>query len=68
MKVTERFTRKGNALYYNWTVDDPDVLAESWTTDMTVKILNPDPKFRMNEPSECDPLPGIPEVDPYNRG
>ncbi len=68
MKVTERFTRKGNALYYNWTVDDPDVLAEPWTTDMTVKILNPDPKFRMNEPSECDPLPGIPEVDPYNRG
>ncbi len=68
MKVTERVTRKGNILYYTWTVDDPDVLAEPWTQDTQIKVLNTDPNFRINEPAECDPLPGIPEVDPYNRG
>ena len=28
MEVTERFTRQGDLLYYNFTVTDPDVLME----------------------------------------
>ena len=30
MRVTERFTRKGDTLDYEVTVEDPDVLAEPW--------------------------------------
>ncbi len=67
MKVTETFRRQGNLLYYNFTVDDPDVLQEPWTQDTMVKILNPNPNVRFLEPQPCEPT-GIPEDDPYNRG
>ena len=67
MVVTERLWRQGNLLYYNFTVDDPDVLMEPWTQDTMVKVLNPDPMFRFLEPEPCVPT-GIPEEDPYNRG
>jgi hypothetical protein len=33
MKVTERFTRQGNQLLYESTVEDPDVLLQPWTLD-----------------------------------
>ncbi len=68
MTLTERFTRKGNALYYSWTVNDPDVLVEPWTADTTVRVLNTNPEYRMGEPAICETEPGIPEVDPYDRG
>jgi hypothetical protein len=29
-RVIEKFTRKGNTLVYEVTVEDPDVLAEPW--------------------------------------
>jgi hypothetical protein len=67
MTVTERFRRQGNLLYYNFTVDDPDVLMEPWTQDTMVKILNTNPNVRFLEPQPCEPT-GIPEDDPYNRG
>jgi hypothetical protein len=31
MKVTERFTRKGDQILYETTVEDPDVLLQPWT-------------------------------------
>ena len=31
MKVTERFTRKGDQMLYEVTVDDPEVLLQPWT-------------------------------------
>ena len=44
MRVTERFTRQGDEILYEVTVDDPVVLAEPWV--MTPRILqqstNPD--------------------------
>jgi hypothetical protein len=33
MKVTERFTRQGDQLLYESTVEDPDVLLQPWTLD-----------------------------------
>ena len=41
MEVTERFTRNGDLLYYNFTVKDPDVLMEPWTSYTYVRRLNP---------------------------
>ena len=67
MKVTERFWRKGNLLYYNFTVDDPDVLMEPWTQDTMVKVLNTNLNVRYIEQQPCEPT-GIPEDDPFNRG
>ena len=43
MTVQERYTRKGNLLFYSFTVNDPDVLAEPWTSDTFVKELTTDP-------------------------
>ena len=43
MEVTERFTRNGDLLYYNFTVNDPDVLMEPWTSYTYVRRLNPNP-------------------------
>ena len=51
MEVTERFTRNGDLLYYNFTVNDPDVLMEPWTSYTHVRRLNPNPRGRMKRPS-----------------
>jgi hypothetical protein len=65
MKVTERFWREGDLLFYNFTVDDPDVLVEPWTQGTYVVRKVP---FggRMGENGYC--LPGPPEGDLYMRG
>ena len=62
MEVTERFTRNGDLLYYNFTVTDPDVLMEPWTSITYVRRLNPNPRGRMKRPSAtsaisaCSPI------------
>ncbi len=68
MKVTERLRREGDLLFYTFTVDDPDVLAEPWTSDTYVRRLNPNPKARMDEPQPCDEQDLNLIVDKYNRG
>jgi hypothetical protein len=44
MHVVEKFTRKGNQILYEVTVEDPEVLAEPWV--MTPRVMrlvaNPD--------------------------
>ena len=40
-RVIERFTRKGNTLVYEVTVEDPDVLAEPWVMAPRPLRLNP---------------------------
>ena len=65
MKVTERLWRKGDLLYYNFTVDDPAVLVQPWTQDTLVRKLNPGLP-RVNEPNRCEITPL--EGDPYSRG
>ncbi|HXD74359.1 MAG TPA: hypothetical protein VN628_11510, partial [Vicinamibacterales bacterium] len=43
MHVIEKFTRQGDALLYDVTVDDPDVLAEPWVFPTRVVRRNPNP-------------------------
>src|SRR5712691_2649651 len=68
MKVTERLRRDGDLLFYTFTVDDPNVLAEPWTQDTYVRRLNADPKARVDEAQPCieQDLKFI--VDKYYRG
>ena len=43
MHVVERFTRQGDALLYNVTVEDPEVLVEPWVLPTRTVRLNPNP-------------------------
>jgi hypothetical protein len=65
MKVTERFWRVGDLLFYNFTVDDPDVLLEPWTQGTLALRLLP-ATGRLVEADPCVVFP--PEGDPYLRG
>ena len=67
MEVTERFTRSGDLLYYNFTVNDPDVLMEPWTSYTYVRRLNPNPN-RQDEATECDERDLELLADPFLRG
>jgi hypothetical protein len=68
MKVTERLRRDGDLLFYQFTVDDPDVLAEPWTSDTYVRRLNPNPLARVDEPPPCMEQDLKDIVDKYYRG
>jgi hypothetical protein len=67
MKVTERFRREGDLLFYTFTVDDPDVLMEPWTSYTYVRRLNPNPQ-RQDEAGICDERDLELLADPYLRG
>ena len=67
MKVTERFLRQGELLFYNFTVDDPDVLMEPWTSYTYVRRLNPNP-VRQDEAATCDERDIQLLADPFLRG
>ena len=54
MKVTERLTRKGNALIWEATVEDPEYLAEPWKMTPTAQWLNPNPNAFLAEALPCD--------------
>ena len=43
MRVVERFTRQGDALLYDVTVEDPEVLVEPWVFPTRVVRRNPNP-------------------------
>ena len=43
MHVVERFTRQGDALLYDVTVDDPGVLVEPWVLPTRIVRRNPNP-------------------------
>ena len=43
MHVVERFTRQGDALLYDVTVEDPEVLVEPWVLPTRTVRLNPNP-------------------------
>jgi hypothetical protein len=44
MRVVERFTRQGNEILYEVTVEDPEVLVEPWIMTPRTLRLNPDPE------------------------
>ena len=67
MEVTERFLRVGDLLYYNFTVTDPDVLAEPWTSYTYVRRNNPNPA-RQDEAPECSERDLDLLADPFLRG
>ncbi|HEY3159215.1 MAG TPA: hypothetical protein VGJ78_09680 [Vicinamibacterales bacterium] len=67
MEVTERFTRNGDLLYYNFTVTDPDVLQEPWTSYTYVRRNNPNPN-RQDEAPDCEERDLGLLADPYLRG
>lgn len=67
MKVTERFRREGDLLFYSFTVDDPDVLMEPWNSITYVRRLNPN-LLRQDEVSVCDERDLNLLADVYNRG
>jgi len=67
MEVTERFRREGDLLFYNFTVNDPDVLMEPWTSYTYVRRLNPNPA-RQDEAAQCDERDLGLLADPYLRG
>jgi hypothetical protein len=43
MRVVERFTRQGDAVLYDVTVEDPEVLVEPWVLPTRVLRRNPNP-------------------------
>jgi len=67
MEVTERFLRQGDLLFYTFTVNDPDVLMEPWTSITYVRRLNPNPA-RQEEAAQCDERDLGLLADPYLRG
>lgn len=52
MKVIERLRRDGEYLYYDVTIEDPEVLQEPWVMETIVRHLNTNPSDR---PSEWKP-------------
>jgi hypothetical protein len=54
MKVTERLRRDGDLLFYNYTVEDPDVLIEPWNSITYVRKLNANPLARIDEGQPCE--------------
>ncbi|MEO6338446.1 MAG: hypothetical protein ABIO39_00285 [Caulobacteraceae bacterium] len=50
LKVTERFTRKGDEIDYRATAEDPKVLTEPWKLDARKLTLN---KTELYEPAPC---------------
>jgi hypothetical protein len=53
MKVTEKFRRDGNKLYYDVTVEDPEYLQKPWVKETVVLNRITDPKYRMEESPPC---------------
>lgn len=54
MHVIEKFTRGGNTLTWQATVEDPAVLIKPWTMDAVTMNLNLDPKATIVEGLPCD--------------
>jgi hypothetical protein len=51
MHVVEKFTRTGNTLRYEVTVEDPDVLAEPWVMEPRTLQLNPSTATYLEDPA-----------------
>ena len=53
MRVTERLRREGNVLYYDITVEDPQVLLQPWVTNTRQLRLNTNPNAFIPEGAPC---------------
>jgi hypothetical protein len=55
MRVIEKFTRKGNDILYEVTVEDPEVLAEPWVmTPRTLRLEANTEVGLLGESSACE--------------
>ena len=55
MRVVEKFTRQGDALLYDVTVEDPEVLVEPWVLPTRTVRLNPNPEAGLiRERGDCE--------------
>ena len=55
MHVVERFTRQGDALIYDVTVEDPEVLVEPWVLPTRVVRRNMNPNAGLlRERGNCE--------------
>ena len=64
MHVVERFTRQGNAILYDVTVEDPEVLVEPWVLPTRTLVPNPNPDGGlMPERGNCEIYEDIAEVN-----
>lgn len=68
MKVTERFWRQGDLLFWNYTLEDPSILLQPWTTDTYTRRLNTNANFQLMPANECVPSDPKVLVDRYYRG
>jgi hypothetical protein len=64
LKVTERFTRKGDTIDYQATVEDPKVLSEPWRMRPRKLTLNKEELF---EPAPCVEQSIAKMVDPLSQ-
>jgi len=53
MRVIERFRREGNTLYYDVTVEDPNVFTRPWLMNTRTLKLNTDPDAYIIEDLPC---------------
>lgn len=69
MKVTERFRRNGNLIYWDATVTDPAVLSQPWVMTTSVYRINQNANARFLESSPCreQDMEHINASDPYYR-
>ena len=68
LKVTERFTRKGDELLYQVTVEDPQMLVQSWKFPDRMLRLNRNLKAaQILQDPPCIPT-DVRTVDPWHRG
>jgi hypothetical protein len=56
MKVTERITRKDNAVTWAATVEDPEYFAEPWNINPVTRQITMDPNAYLPEPLPCDDI------------
>jgi hypothetical protein len=54
MHVVERFTRKGNTLTWQATVEDPEVLMKPWVMNPVTRYLNTNPRAFLPEGLPCE--------------
>jgi hypothetical protein len=53
LHVIERFTRQGNQIKYEVTVEDPEMLVQPWVWAPRTMALNPDPNAMLPEVYPC---------------
>jgi len=55
MHLVEKFTRRGNQINYEVTVEDPEVLAEPWVMTPRIMRLIPNPEAGLlGERGNCE--------------